>query len=231
MTLGDDLRSEVRKTFSTQWTKRKGTKIPDPEDLKMGNDAVIFEAATVLYADLSESTALVQGHKDYFAAEIYKSYLYCTARVIRSMGGEITAYDGDRVMGVFVGDAKNSNAAQAALKVNYATKEIVQPAMLKQYPTAQYRPKQTVGIDTSALFVARTGVRGDNDLVWVGRAANYAAKMAALRPRYSSYISADVYNMLNKSAKFGGDGRNMWTSLGSTDIGIHIYGSTWQWSV
>ena len=33
-----------------------------------------------------------------------------------------------------------------------------------------------LGIDTSKLFVARTGIRKSNDLVWVGRAANYAAK-------------------------------------------------------
>ena len=39
--------------------------------------------------------------------------------------------------------------------------------------------KQSVGIDTSELFVARTGIRRANDLVWVGRAANHAAKLSA----------------------------------------------------
>ena len=226
LTLGDDLRDSVKSTFSTQWTTHASDVVPDTDDVKLGNDAVTLQAGTVIYADLSDSTALVQGYKPFFAAEIYKTYLCCAARIIRSLGGEITAYDGDRVMAVFVGSAKNSHAAKAALKINYATKEIVTPALLAQYPRTPYRPKQTVGIDTSALFVARTGIRGSNDLVWVGRAANYAAKMAALGPKYASYVSEAVYNMLNKDAEFAGDGQNMWTALGSSDVGIKIYGST-----
>jgi Adenylate cyclase, family 3 (some proteins contain HAMP domain) len=232
MTLGDELRDSVKATFSKQWAKRKSGAVPDTDDVALGNDAVTLEAGTVLYADLSDSTGLVLGHTDSFAAEIYKTYLYCAARIARSLGGEITAYDGDRVMAVFVGDAKNSNAAQAALKINYATREIVAPAMLKQYPQTTYRPTQTVGIDTSPLFVARTGIRGSNDLVWVGQAANYAAKMAALPPKYATYISEAVYDKLNEGSKLSGkDGRDMWTSLGSADVGIKIYGSGFLWNI
>lgn len=56
--------------------------------------------------------------------------------------------------------------------------------------------------------------------------------MAALDPKYPTYISAAVYNMLNESSKFGGDPkRNMWTDLGTADLGYQIYGSTWNWSV
>src|SRR4051812_36873707 len=63
---------------------------------KLSNDAVEIDG-TVLYADLAESTPLVKGYKDWFAAEVYKNYLYCAARIIRLRGGVITAYDGDRV--------------------------------------------------------------------------------------------------------------------------------------
>jgi len=38
------------------------------------------------------------------AAEIYKTYLHCAAKIIRSEGGSITSYDGDRIMGIFIGD-------------------------------------------------------------------------------------------------------------------------------
>lgn len=40
-----------------------------------------------------------------FAAHVYKSYLACAARVIRSENGTITAYDGDRIMAVYTGAA------------------------------------------------------------------------------------------------------------------------------
>jgi class 3 adenylate cyclase len=91
--------------------------------------------------------------------------------------------------------------------------------------------KQRVGVDTSQLFIARTGIRGSNDLVWVGNASNNAAKMAALPTTYPSYITADVYGRLADWAKIGSDGRNMWTDLGTRDLGYRIYGSTWWWSL
>lgn len=50
-------------------------------------------------------------HKPHFAAEIYKSYLHCASKIIRCENGVITAFDGDRVMGIFIGDLKNTSAA------------------------------------------------------------------------------------------------------------------------
>src|SRR5690349_19771976 len=107
MGLLDELKAEVKKIYGESWSARDGQVVPDPEDLRLGNDAVEFERATVLYADLTGSTNLVNNEGWAFAAEIYKTYLYCAARIIRSEGGAITSYDGDRVMGVFVGDSQS----------------------------------------------------------------------------------------------------------------------------
>ena len=48
--------------------------MPDADDLPLKNLAVELDA-TVLYADLASSTKMVKGYKDWFAAEVYKSYL------------------------------------------------------------------------------------------------------------------------------------------------------------
>lgn len=229
MALGDNLRTEVANIFKEQWTTRKGQIVPVSESLKLANDAVELEA-TVLYADLSGSTNLVDGFQPQFAAEIYKSYLHCAAKVIRSEGGAITAYDGDRIMAVFIGDSKNTSAVRAGLKINYATKNIINPALKAQYNTA-FQASQTIGIDTSKLLVARTGIRGSNDLVWVGRAANYAAKLTELDSGYPTWITASVYNMLHESAK-STDGKSMWEARRWTAMNNHsIYRSSWWWKV
>lgn len=227
MPLKEELEAYVANTFAEQWIKRDGQKVPEADDLALKNDAVMLDA-TVLYADLSESTKLVSRKMDWFAAEVYKNYLYCAAKVIRLQGGTITAYDGDRVMGVFIGNHKNTAAAKAALNINWATQFIIQPALDKQYGANTYDVRQKVGVDSSALRVARTGIRGSNDLVWVGTAANNAAKMAALDLGFSTYISAHTYNSLHESSKLS-QGRDMWTSLGSSALGYPIYGSTWWW--
>jgi class 3 adenylate cyclase len=231
MGLKNDLESEVATIFRSAWTERDGDKVPDTEDLKLGNDAVKL-TGTVLYADLADSTKLVDGYKKPFAAEIYKTFLHCAARIIRSEGGTITAYDGDRIMAVYVGDPKNTPAARSALKINYAITHIVKPALKKQYPEGTYLPGHVVGIDTSDLFVARTGVRGANDLVWVGRAANYAAKLSARSDTYSTYVTGEVFAGMNQSVKTSSDGRAMWTALRWAEFDNRvIYGSTWWWAV
>ena len=228
MALGDDLNSEVGKILSDRWRTRDGRVVPESTDVQLGNDAVRLKG-TVLYADLDDSTSLVDTMPANFAAAVYKAYLVCAARIIHSLTGTITAYDGDRVMAVFIGDYKNSYAARAALKINFAVSEIINPSIRAKYPNTRYSLKQVVGIDTSELFVARTGIRGANDLVWVGRAANHAAKLSG-RDGPPSQITAEVYDSLNRESKFASDGRNMWTPATSTELGYRrIYTSSWQW--
>jgi class 3 adenylate cyclase len=229
MGLRDDLESYVVATHEAQWSRTEVDEVPDSDDLKkLSNDAAEFEA-TVLYADLAESTDLVNEYPDWFAAEVYKNYLYCASRLITSTGGTITAYDGDRVMGVYIGGSKNTSAVKCALKINSAVSTILRPALKAQYPTSSYYLRHKVGVDSSPLFVAQTGVRGEHDLVWVGRAANHAAKMAALSTVYATYISDDVYFSMNDSVRLGGPQKEeMWDDLGTEELGFRVFGSTWR---
>lgn len=229
MSLKDDLTTDVRKIFQQRWTTRDGNIVPESEDVGLYNDGVRLEA-TVLYADLSDSTALVDSYKDEFAAEIYKSYLHCAAKIVTAEEGVITAYDGDRLMAVFLGNFKNTKAARSALKINYVVIHVINPLILAQYRT-HFEVKQVVGIDTSQLLVARTGIRGSNDLVWVGPAANYAAKLSAIDEGYPTWITAAVYRKVNSSVKFS-DGLPMWESrVWRTMNNMEIYRSNWWWSI
>lgn len=231
-TFEDDLTTYVKKVFKDAWTEREGQVVPEPSDLILGNEAVHFDRATILYADLSGSTKMVETKPWGFAAEIYKTYLHCATKIIKDEGGAVTSYDGDRVMGVFIGKSQTTSAARAGLKINYAVQKIVNPAMHAQYNT-DYNVVQVVGIDTSEVRVARTGARGDNDLVWVGRAANYAAKLTELKLSERTWVTKDAYDRMLDGAKMGGNPRqNMWKAYNWTEMGGHrIYGSTWYWTV
>jgi class 3 adenylate cyclase len=233
MALADDLKAQVAGIFKDQWTTRKGQVVPEPEALQLGNDAVELERATILYADLSGSTSLVNDYSWTFSAEIYKTYLYCAARIVRAEGGAITSYDGDRIMGVFIGDYQSTRAMRCALKINYAVNFIVNPALKARYPTMDFEVKQVVGIDTSPVRAARTGVRGGNDIVWVGRAANIAAKLTEIKAAERTWITKDVFDVAYASAKLSSaDGTPMWTQYAWTERGnAQVYGSTWWWKV
>ena len=99
---------------------------------------------------------------------------------------------------------------------------------LERYPNSAFRLKHTVGIDSSKLLVAKTGIRDSNDLVWVGRAANYAAKLCALGS--DAIITKTVFDKLSDASKYGGNPRqSMWTSSDWDEKGITIYKSNWTW--
>jgi class 3 adenylate cyclase len=225
-----EMEASVVSIFATDWQRREGRVVPDSDSVRLGNDAVEIDA-TVLYADLADSTGLVKGYKDWFAAEIYKAYLTVACDVIRNNGGIITAFDGDRVMAVYLGSSKNSSAAKSALQISWAMKDLINPKLKARYPKTSYEVRQAVGIDTGKLMVAKAGIRGFNDLIWVGKAANIAAKLSALRDSgYGSFITAAVYSSLNESSKMGGDPkRSMWKEHLWAETGEVVMKSNWQW--
>ena len=230
MGLKEDLVSEVKQTFKDQWDVQKATDVPDPEDLRLNtNHAKDLEGATVLYADIDGSTKMVDKCTWSFSAEVYKAYLRCAAQIIRNERGAITAYDGDRVMAVFTGGLKNTNAVRAALKVNYAVEEIIRPAIRNQYSTTDFQLKHVIGIDSSQLRAARIGVHGDNDLVWIGHAANYAAKLCTLSDK-PIWITRAIYSNMNDEVKFS-KGVDMWTSYKWNPMNeMEIFATTYRWS-
>lgn len=231
MALKEDLESGVKQIFSDTWTVEKTKGVPDADQLRLSNHAKDLEKATVLYADLDGSTSMVDSYKWWFSAEVYKAYLRCAARVIASEGGIVTAYDGDRIMAIFTGDYKNTEAVRAAMKINYAVEEIIRPAIKARYPDTNFTLKHVVGVDTSQLRAARIGVRGYNDLVWIGRAANYAAKLTNL-PGKALWITKAVYDVMKDSVKTSSDGRDMWEKRLWTSMNdMEIYCSTWRWKI
>ncbi len=184
--------------------------MPVPTDLNLGNYGVNLEA-TILYADIDGSTTMVDTLASTISAEIYKSFLHASAKIIKSESADITAYDGDRVMAIFLGKSKNTSAVRTALKINHAVRNIINPSFKDMYKSSNFVLKHCVGIDTSPILAARIGVRGDNDIVWVGPAANYAAKMSSSSESpYSTFISEAIYNNMDVSVKKGSNGIDMW---------------------
>lgn len=229
MALKDDINAEVTKILKDSWTEREGTVVPESTDLRLSNDAVWLDA-TILYADLADSTVLVDSHSAKFSGEIYKCFLHAAAKIIKSESGAITAYDGDRIMAVYIGDSKNTSAVRTALKINYARVEVINPAIAAQYPAKGFVLNSVVGIDTCRVLVARTGVRGANDLVWVGRAANHAAKLAAFDHAYPTWISDSVHDNMHESAKTT-NGKSMWEKRIWTAKTRTVYCSNWKWRI
>jgi len=234
MAFQDDLARSVSKIIQQSWDVRDGNTVPDT-DVALEGGAVRLDA-TVLYADLAQSSKLATDFQQKTAAKVIRIFLYCMCRLITSQEGTITSFDGDRVMGIFLGNYKNTNAAKCALKMNFVTLKIIQPRISEYFTSlkeAGFTISHCVGIDTSPIMAVRAGQRGSNDLVWVGKAPNLAAKLSEIRDSpYHSYISEEVFSRLNDEAKFGGDEKKlMWEQRPFQYIGepTNVYRSEWTW--
>src|SRR5437660_9080898 len=150
MALKDDLASELDRIPAEPWAVRDGTVVPETEGVALAGGAVKLQA-TMLYADLVDSTTLAIYDRR-VAARVFKSFLASCARIIRHRGGYVRSFDGDRVMGVFVGDYKNTSAAKAALNINYVFLNMIKSKLQAKYNVFKdgtYTLGHCVGVDTS----------------------------------------------------------------------------------
>jgi class 3 adenylate cyclase len=230
MALSDEINTYIKNTFSDAWETTNGLVVPTPADISSGNIGKVIDAV-VLYADINGSTAMVKKYPPTFSANIYKTYLYSAGRILRKQGGTITAYDGDRIMAVFVGKTKRTDAVRSALEINYVVRCINNNTHVKEN---NFKLKHVIGIDQSELLVSKIGIRGDNDLVWVGRAANYAAKLTDESEKTSIRITDDVYSRMMDSVKYKSDmdnSVNMWNLEPEKFKELKIWGSNYGWKL
>lgn len=212
MTLIDDLTQKVHGFAFDAWGDIPNAWVlPEAEDLTFGNTGERLDVC-ILYADIHRSTEMVDELPDTKAAAYYKAFLHCAAKLVKENSGTIQAYDGDRIMGVFIGVRRVDNAVIAALQLNNIVYNLINPKF-ESAGILSHRPIQhTVGIDAGRVLVAKTGVRVDSDLVWVGSAANYAAKLNSfegLDTDYATRVTSDAYGMLSDTWKTH-NGNRVW---------------------
>ncbi len=126
MGVEDELARTVDDVLHMPWDIRQGRIIPSTEDVKLKGGGVQLDV-TVLYADLRQSSKLATEFYKQTAAKVFRCFLACATKIITEHGGKITSFDGDRVMGVFEGNTKNTSAVISALKINYAVQGIIDP--------------------------------------------------------------------------------------------------------
>ncbi len=232
MALKDEVTTAVDDILAAAWNTQDAVVVPETEDVVLRNGAKRLDA-TYVYADMADSTGLAQGYNRPVVAKVIRTYLSAASRILKHHGGEIRSFDGDRVMAIFIGDSKNTNAAKAALKLNWAVNKIVTPALRSKWSDFTWTMRHGVGIDTGQAMIVRGGVRGNNDLISVGRAPNVAARLSERRIKRTN-ITSTVYRRLADEVKYGPNNENMWTSMGTVTYGsntITFYGSSWQMSL
>ncbi|MFI7431708.1 hypothetical protein ACIBPB_32510 [Micromonospora sp. NPDC049836] len=238
--MAEDITAAVGAVVNADWNVRTGTVVPTTDTITLKNGAVEVDAV-YLYADMANSSGLARDFAPKTAAKVIRAYLDATCRVIKFRGGQIRSFDGDRVMAIFMGEAKNSDAARCALNINYVVTKIVRPALedrLTSLKTKGFELRHCVGVASGTALIVRGGVRNeDNDLVSIGRPPNVAAKLSDVRAwPYATYITSDVYARLRNEVKYSKPGKPdqklMWDGPRTQDAGgapVKVYRSSYWW--
>lgn len=197
MLIDDKIFADVKNICNADWNKRVGSKVPGSADITLSNGAVEIEA-TYLYTDLANSSKMAKTLDRRVTAKILKSYLAVSSRLIGHFGGRIMSFDGDRVMGGFMGNSKNTSAVQCSFAIVYAVTQLIRPRFEKKYysvENADFKIHHATGIDQGTVFLVRGGIYGSNELISIGRAPNLAAKLSDLRESiYTTYVTKSVYD-------------------------------------
>jgi adenylate cyclase len=183
MSLEEDLFKSCCRIIDAEWKPRNGNLLPDVDAVALQAGAVDIQGS-VMYADLANSTRLVDESHTEFAAHVTKTFLFTAAQLIKRCDGVIRSFDGDRVMGVFVGASHANRAAKAAFALASAKDSVILSSLRRrwhQWSSNNWQFGYSCGLDTGAMTIIRAGVRGDNDLICLGSSANHAAKLSARR--------------------------------------------------
>lgn len=209
------LKGHVDTLFGTNFNQREGRIVPNTSDVALRDGAVKIEAA-FLYADLAGSAKLSKTCQWTTTAKIIRAYLDCATRLIIKHGGQVRSFDGDRVMGVFMDGAKNSSASICGREIHWAVRKIIQPAAARQFKSIRdngIEIRNCSGIDVGEVRAVRSGIRNNNDLIWIGKAASFSAKLSDVRATgFNTYISSRTHNSLLDYAKYDSDGKSLWQS-------------------
>src|SRR5690348_14485865 len=111
MSFKDDLIAARDSIVGTAFKVRNGTIVPTTTDV--GYDEAVKLPATYLYADMADSSGLVAVSPQETVGKVLRLYLDLSVRIIRRNDGHIRSFDGDRVMGIFIGDTRYDAAVRS----------------------------------------------------------------------------------------------------------------------
>lgn len=234
MTFREDLISARDNIVGTAFTTRDGTVVPISTDV--GYHQAVKLQATYLYADMVDSSGLNQACPNETVGKVLRLYLDLSVRIIRKHNGHIRSFDGDRVMGIFLGPDRADRAVKAAMQIKYCCDSLIQPTISSKYKSirnAGWVIKPGCGIASSEALLVRGGVRkAGSDLVSIGVAPNLAAKLSDVRTApYTTRISKGTYGMLGDATKLS-KGKNMWEGAYTIKMGggeYNYYRSSYLW--
>jgi adenylate cyclase len=239
MTLLDDVKASVSTYMTGTYETFEPRDIPVPKDIPQGAKAAKL-TATSLFIDLRQSSDITNALRRQTAAKMLKAYFSGAVRIINANNGSVRSFNGDGMLALFRDDSRSINGAKAAMQVRWFVQEILQPRFEQYFQSNRKAFGRSLGFDIGCglddgdIYAVKVGIRGTNDVAWVGRCTNTSAKLSnlAASPR-RILITRAIYQRLDNSRK-SSNGVAMWSDEVMREIGgvrRAIRSTSYRWRV
>jgi adenylate cyclase len=198
--LNDETKAVSASSFGLEVTKAYVLPSVDDQDITFenfdeGSKRVKTVDTCVLFIDLRRSTALNLQHRPEVLSKLYSSFVRGAIKCAELYGGKVRGIAGDRVM--FLYDPKDcyQNALNTAMLLNTFCRFILRRHFQNNFHGCG------IGIDYGTMLATKVGTikRGTEtasgeakSLVWLGRPANVASKLADIANKRTSRLKINV---------------------------------------
>lgn len=161
----------------------------------------VTDAVAVVF-DLKSSTRLGISKHAASTASIYEAATGGAARILDDFGANFVAIQGDGGFGLFWGDHREARAVTAGITIKtFSSRHLVERLEAKWPDLVDLKTGFKVGIASSPLLAKRVGVpRTDHqEVVWAGKAVNYAAKCAQQADRHELIVTGGMWDWLENN--------------------------------
>ncbi len=202
------------------------TKIPSPEDLPLHQNTGSKLETAAFYIDLRGYSDLLENRRFDTVGRIISAFHYTIARFIKFHSGHIISFMGDGLLALF--EPKNNpikNAVECALKYKYFFKNYFSNEIRERW---KIELDYGIGIAYGQIIAIRTGMKGKNDITWVGRCIKDAVKIGDYLNKSNGNIGIthSVYDKLPEGLRRAGDDTECW-ELTSTESLEFYYTKCW----
>jgi adenylate cyclase len=239
MTLLDDVKSSVSTHLAGTYETFQPRDVPLPEDIPEGAKAAKL-TATSLFIDLRQSSNITNALRRQTAAKMLKAYFSGVVRIVNANNGYVRSFNGDGMLALFRDERRSDNAVKATMQMKWFVRDILHPRFARYFESNRQTFGTPLGFDIGCglddgdIYAVKVGIRGTNDVAWVGRCTNTSAKLSnlAASPR-NILITRGVYQRLSQSRKLS-NGRHMWSDEFFRELGginRAIRSTSYWWSI
>ncbi len=225
MNIGDII-EEMEERLDERLEVQDSTKIPSPEDLPLHQNTGSKLETAAFYIDLRGYSDLLESRRFDTVGRIISAFHYTIARFIKFHSGHIISFMGDGLLALFDPESNPiENAVRCALKYKYFFKNYFLDKIKERW---KIELDYGIGVAYGQIIAIRTGMRGENDITWVGRCIKDAVKIGDyIDNSYKNVgITHSVYNKLPEGLERVEDGTECWKLLSTESLEFY-YTKCW----